>query len=185
MIQTTIDILVLRISTAIRVLIYLLLSQDEHPVWFDGVIWCQIFTAAPHHAILEGLPHPISGGPRDAQVVPFAVINEERQLCNLQHIQVDLNLHLERSVCNLKTVLPVLLNNNQCLLSFSPSYHLPGLDQGSYMLFIQMHLLTLCLIVSYNTDYTCRSQLRGCCTLSLMRISIGLLPHSISTISLA
>lgn len=63
---------------------HLLLSQDQHSLWFDGVVWCQILPTAPLHAILEGLPHPITGGPCDAEVMPFAVIDEKRQLCNLQ-----------------------------------------------------------------------------------------------------
>lgn len=66
---------------------HLLLSQDQHSLFFDGVVRCQIFTAAPHHSILEGLPHPVAGGPCDAEVMPFSIIDEERQLCNLQQRQ--------------------------------------------------------------------------------------------------
>lgn len=64
--------------------IHLLLSQHQHSIWFDGVVGCQIFPISPHHSILEGLPHPVTGGPRDAEVMPFSVIDEKRQLCNLQ-----------------------------------------------------------------------------------------------------
>lgn len=63
---------------------HLLLSQDQHSLWFDGVVWCQILPTAPLHAVLEGLPHPVTGGPRDAEVMPFAIIDEKWQLCNLQ-----------------------------------------------------------------------------------------------------
>lgn len=63
---------------------HLFLPQDQYSLWFDGVVRCQILSVAPHHSILESLPHPVTGGPRDAQVMPFPVIDEERQFCNLQ-----------------------------------------------------------------------------------------------------
>lgn len=63
---------------------HLLLSEDQHSLWFDGMVRCQVFSAAPHHSILKGFPHPVTGGPRDAQVMPFPIIDEERQLCNLR-----------------------------------------------------------------------------------------------------
>lgn len=62
----------------------LLLAQDQHPLWFDGVIWCQVLPAAPHHAVLKGFPHPISGCPCDAEVMPLPIVDEERELCHLQ-----------------------------------------------------------------------------------------------------
>ncbi len=70
--------------TDLKMNIHLLLSQDQHSLWFDGMVWCQIFPISPHHSILKGFPHPVTGGPRDAEVMPFAVVDEERKLCNLQ-----------------------------------------------------------------------------------------------------
>lgn len=64
--------------------LYLLLSQDQHSVWFDGVVRSQIFPAASLHSVLESFPHAVTGGPRDAEVMPLAVVDEERQLRNLQ-----------------------------------------------------------------------------------------------------
>lgn len=65
--------------------IHLLLSQDQHSLWFDGVIWCQIFSITPHHPVLEGFPHAVAGGPCDAEVMPFSIVDEERQPRNLKH----------------------------------------------------------------------------------------------------
>lgn len=58
-------------------IIHLLLSQDQHSLRFDRVVRRQILPAAPHHAVLEGFPHPVAGGPRDAEVMPLSIIDEE------------------------------------------------------------------------------------------------------------
>lgn len=68
----------------LKMIIHLLLSQDQDSIWFDGVVWCQILPTAPQHSVLEGLPHPVSGGPRDAEMMPFSVVDEKRQLCELE-----------------------------------------------------------------------------------------------------
>lgn len=44
----------------------------------------QVLAAAPHHAILEGLPDAVAGRPRHADVVPLAVVDKERQLGDLR-----------------------------------------------------------------------------------------------------
>lgn len=69
--------------TVVKINIHLLLSQDQHSLWFDGMVRCQILSTAPHHSVLEGFPHPVTGGPRDAEVMPFSIVDEERQLCDL------------------------------------------------------------------------------------------------------
>lgn len=73
-----------QLQADLKLCIHLLLSKDQYSLWFDWVVRCQIFPTAPQHSVLEGLPHPVTGGPRDAEVMPFPIINEERQLCNLQ-----------------------------------------------------------------------------------------------------
>ena len=104
--------------------IHLLLSKDQNSIWFDGVVRCQIFPVAPHHAVLEGLPHPVTGGPRDAEVMPFSIVDEERQLCNLQQRFVSsavfLLCHQSPSHTFLKGqhLLSLLLNHFLCHMFF-------------------------------------------------------------------
>lgn len=81
---------------------HLLLSQDQHPLWLDGMVRRQVLPAAPRHTVLEGLPYPVPGGPRDAQVMPLPVIDEERQLCHLrQRLFVGKVSHSRFSSCQL------------------------------------------------------------------------------------
>lgn len=96
---------------------HLLLSQNQHSLWLDRVVRSQILPAAPHHAILEGLPYPVTGGPRDAQVMPLPVIDEERQLC-------DLRQRLCVSQVPFSTSLPFTLRQ-QSRLSSRPLFFLP------------------------------------------------------------
>lgn len=72
------------LSSSAALSAHLLLSQDQHPLGLDGVVRRQVLAAAPRHAVLEGLPDAVPGGPGDAQVVPLAVVDEEGQLCLLR-----------------------------------------------------------------------------------------------------
>lgn len=64
--------------------LYLFLSQNQDPLWFDWMIRSQTVPVSPHYTILVSFPHSISGGPSDTDVMPFTIIDEERQLGNLQ-----------------------------------------------------------------------------------------------------
>lgn len=63
--------------------VYLLLTQDQHALWFDWMIWSQVLPAAPHDSILESLPNTITSGPGHTDMMPLAVIDQKRQLRNL------------------------------------------------------------------------------------------------------
>lgn len=58
---------------------YLLLPQDEDPSWFDGMPGREIQARPPQHTILVGLPLSITGGPGHAHVVPFSIVDRQRQ----------------------------------------------------------------------------------------------------------
>lgn len=66
---------------------YLLLAEDQQALGLDGVIRSQILPAPPLDSILKSLPDPIAGGPGHADVVPLAVVNEERQLRHLEEVK--------------------------------------------------------------------------------------------------
>lgn len=65
---------------------YLLLAEDQQALGLDGMVGSQILAAPPLDSILKGLPDPIAGGPGHADVVPLAVVNEERQLRHLEEV---------------------------------------------------------------------------------------------------
>lgn len=70
-------------SSAAFMSTHLLLPQDEHTSWLDGVPGCQVFPSAELLPILECFPHAISSGPGDADVMPLAITNKQGQLCDL------------------------------------------------------------------------------------------------------
>ena len=47
----------------------------------------QVLATPPHDAVLERLPHAVTGRPRHADVVPLAVVDEEGQLRDLQRLE--------------------------------------------------------------------------------------------------
>lgn len=63
--------------------VYLLLTQDQKPLWFNGMIWSQVLPAPPLDSILKSFPNTIAGGPGNTDVMPLPIIDEERQLCDL------------------------------------------------------------------------------------------------------
>lgn len=113
--------------------VYLLLTKDEESLWFDRVIWSQIFSTPSLDTILESFPNTITSGPGHTDVMPLSIVDEKRQLCDLGLFQT------RRNKMNLR-----------CTETTEP--HLPP----------------------------CFSL-----TLSFIRISIGLFPHSMRTSSLA
>ncbi len=64
--------------------VYLLLTQDQQALWFDGMIWSQILSTPPLDTILESFPNAIASGPGHADVMPLSIVDEERQLCHLE-----------------------------------------------------------------------------------------------------
>lgn len=65
-------------------LVYLLLAQDQQALGLDGMIWRQVLPAPPLDSVLKSLPDAVAGCPGHADVVPLAVVDEERQLRHLQ-----------------------------------------------------------------------------------------------------
>lgn len=57
---------------------YLLLSQNQYPLWFDWMIRGQTVPISPHYTILISFPHSISSGPCDTNVMPFPIVDQER-----------------------------------------------------------------------------------------------------------
>lgn len=59
---------------------YLFLAQDKDAVWLDGVPGCQVLTRTPQFSVLVCRPQSISCSPGDADMVPVAVFQVQRQL---------------------------------------------------------------------------------------------------------
>lgn len=74
-------------SRASARLLYLFLSQNKDPLWFDRMIRGQVFPIASLCAILVSLPDTIPSGPCDADVVPFPIVNDKRKLCYLRKLK--------------------------------------------------------------------------------------------------
>lgn len=62
---------------------YLFLAQDKDAMWLDGVPGCQVLTRAPQFTILVCRPQAIPGSPGNADMVPIAVLQAQRQLGHL------------------------------------------------------------------------------------------------------
>lgn len=63
---------------------HLLLTQDQQALGLDGVIRSQVLSAPSLDAILERFPNAIASGPGHADVMPLPVVDEKRQLGDLQ-----------------------------------------------------------------------------------------------------
>lgn len=64
--------------------VYLLLTQDQQALRFDGMIRSQILPAPSLDTILESFPNTIAGGPGHTDVMPLSIIDQKRQLCDLE-----------------------------------------------------------------------------------------------------
>lgn len=62
---------------------HLLLPEDEHTAWLDGVPRGQVLPGAQLLPVLEGLPHAVPCRPGDTDVVPLAVTDKQGQLGDL------------------------------------------------------------------------------------------------------
>lgn len=62
---------------------YLFLAQDKDAVWLDGVPGCQVLPRTPQFSVLVCGPQSISCSPGDADMVPVAVLQAQRQLGHL------------------------------------------------------------------------------------------------------
>lgn len=63
--------------------LYLLLTENQQALWFDGMIWRQILSTPPLDTILKSFPNTITSGPGHTDMMPLPIIDQERQLCNL------------------------------------------------------------------------------------------------------
>lgn len=128
---------------------YLLLAQHQHALRFDGVVGGQVLAAARLRAVLVRLPDAVPRGPGDADVVPFAVVDDEGQF---GHLTGTGRGQGGGSPCRPLYAAPI---------PAPPCPHRAIKEDPSNLPPPRAH------------------------TLSLMRISMGLLPHSMSTSSLA
>lgn len=66
---------------------YLFLTQDQDTSRFNWMPRSKILPSAKLLSILKSLPHSISCCPRNTDMMPFSITNEERELGNLQRKQ--------------------------------------------------------------------------------------------------
>lgn len=77
--------------------VYLLLAEDQQTLRFDGMIRGQILSAASLDAILESFPNAIPSGPGHADVMPLPVVDQKRQLSDLEEDRQDVKVRAQVS----------------------------------------------------------------------------------------